>query len=95
VKVEKILWRLNCLVYTGAVVVRWKHPSKAPRSQQVKEADVTTLHKIIGWLESEIRWRRNGQKATAGQRKNMRRLMLERCSWKRLLRGLPCNPTPS
>jgi len=73
-KVEKTLWRLNCLVYAGAVVVtnRWKHPSKAPRTQQVKQADFTTLRKIIGRLKSEIGWRRNGQKATARQRKNMR-----------------------
>jgi len=75
---------LRSLVYAGAVVVtnRVKCPSKAPRMQQVnpqKQADVTRLRRIIGWLESEIRRRRNGRKATARQDKNMRRLKFERC----------------
>jgi len=34
---KKTLWRLNFLVFGGAVVVanRMQHPSKAPRMQQV------------------------------------------------------------
>jgi len=58
------LWRLNCLVYAGAVVVtnRAKCPSKV---NPQKQADVIRLRRIIGWLESEIRRRRNGRKATA------------------------------
>jgi len=44
-KGEKTLWRLNCLVYTGAVVVtnRAKCPSNTPRIQlnPQKQADGT------------------------------------------------------
>ena len=79
---KKTLWGLNCFVYAGAVVVtnRMQRPLKALRMQQVnpqKQADVARLHRTIGWLESEIRRIKQGAKATARQRTNMRRLKLE------------------
>ena len=85
----KIMWRLNCLVYAGAVVVanRLQRPSKTPRMQQVnpqKQADVARLHRTIGWLESEISRVKQGTKATARQRTNIRRLKLERCPLREL-----------
>ena len=81
-KGNQSLWRFNCLVYAGAVVVSnmVKKPWVALRKQQVnprKEVDIAKLHRTIGWLECEIRRIKRGDKITARQHKNLREMKME------------------
>ena len=88
-KGERSHWRLNRLVYAGAELVasRVKRTFAATKKQpslKRREAKVTHLRRIVGWLEAEIRRRRIGQKATPRQWRNIRHLKLERCSLREL-----------
>lgn len=78
------LWRLNCLVYAGAVVVerRARKSLARPgglknakvRAIETKSAEITELRRKIGWLTSEISRRRLNQRLTNRQRANLVRL---------------------
>ena len=80
---EKSLWRLNCLVYTGAVVVETRarrsltkseHGVRKDKAIKDKEADVLSLRRRVGWLTDEISRRRRSQRLTRRQRSNRARL---------------------
>ena len=81
---EQSLWRLNCLVYAGAVVIsdRVKQPftrtTKKQPSLKRKETDVAHLRRQIGWLEAEIHRRKSGKRPTPRQWRNIRLLHAER-----------------
>ena len=69
---EQTPWRLNCLVYTGAVLVSdrtrrimSKRTPPKQEDQSQKKANVEHLRRTIGWLESEIGRRKEGRKATS------------------------------
>ena len=72
-KGAKTLWRLNCLVYSGAVTVENRvKKSLASRkipSLQKREAEITQLRKVIGWLQSELQRQRTRSPATYKQKK--------------------------
>ena len=71
---EMRVWKLNCLVYAGAVVVgkfvkrSFVRPGGGgcPRVKTIrrKEAEVTELRRKIGWLTSEISRRKTSPKMT-------------------------------
>ena len=80
---DRSLWKFNCLVYEGAVVVEgWvKRSRKKPDGRPCwsdaiknKQGDVKQLRRKIGWLTSEISRRRAGTRATERQSNNIRRL---------------------
>ena len=62
---------MDCLVYTGAVLISKrvkgtrvkKNTQKQPEPSQ-KEVEVEHLRRTVGWLECEIRRRKEGSKAT-------------------------------
>ena len=87
---ERSHWRLNCLVSVGAELVAsrikrtFANTTRKQPSMKRKEAKVTHLCRIIGWLEAEIRRRKAGTKATHRQWRNIRRLKLEHCSLREL-----------
>ena len=71
------LWKLNCLVYAGAVVVerRVKRDPPLPgASLDRRRIWIRHLRRVIGWLESEVRRRRTGVALTPRQRHNLRAL---------------------
>ena len=80
----KTLWKLNCLVYAGAVVVKrvvkrsLDRPGGGccPRIESIKrkEAEVTELRRKVGWLTSEISRRKNSPKMTERQYQNQARI---------------------
>ena len=70
-KGESSVWKLDCLVYTGAETVlrqvRQRTFSGSPEKQvglTRKETEVLQLHRIIGWLEAQINRRKIGTRAT-------------------------------
>ena len=80
---EQTLWRLNCLVYAGAVMVERRARRSQTRSKdgvrkdkaiRDKETDVISLRRKIGWLTDEISRRRSSRCPTARQRCNQARL---------------------
>ena len=76
-KGEKTLWRLNCLVNAGAVVVvkRVKKPhSRADPGLRDRKAEIAQLRKVIGWLDSEVRRWKVGLRPTPKQQRLSRRL---------------------
>ena len=78
------LWKLNCLVYAGAVVVERVVKrslvrlggDRCPRIESIrrKEAKVTELRRKIGWLTSEISRRETSAKITERQYRNQARI---------------------
>ena len=74
---EKSFWRLNCLVYAGAVTVKEllvnAHPrgSESPqgntqKSIRKKEVLFLELRKLIGWLICEVERLKSRQNQTEG-----------------------------
>ena len=67
------LWRLNCLVYAGAMVVTER--AKKPRRQRNHTSDVKRdteigqLRRKVGWLQSDLAKRKSGGRLTSKQRK--------------------------
>ena len=79
---EQTLWRLNCIVYAGAVVVE-RGSRKSPVQQRVqelevalkaKQAEVTQLRRKVGWLTNEIARRKVNSRPTERQYSNINRL---------------------
>ena len=80
----KTLWKLNCLVYAGTVVVErvvkrsLVRPGGGgcPRVESIrrKEAEVTELRWKIGWLKSEISRRKTYPKMTERQYRKQARI---------------------
>ena len=80
----KTLWKLNCLVYAGAVVVEMVVKCSlvrpggggCPRVESLwqKEAEVTKLRWKIGWLMSEISRRKTSPKMTERHYRNQARI---------------------
>ena len=80
----KTLWKLNFLVYAGAVVVErvvklsLVRPGGGgcPRVESIKrkETEVTELRQKIGWLTSEISRRKTSPKMTERQYRNQARI---------------------
>ena len=75
---EKSFWRLNCLVYAGAVTVQellanarpkggMSPQGKAQRSIRKKEVQVLELRKHIGWLTCEVDRQKSLHKPTRRQ----------------------------
>ena len=91
---EQSLWRPNCLVYAGAVVVsgRLKQnfacTTKKQPSLKQKEAEVTQLRRQIGWFEAEIHRRKSGKRPTPRQWRNIRLLHVEHTGLRELEESL-------
>ena len=79
---EKTFWKLNCLVYAGAVVVEKRVKDGLSRSKnkdhtdaiKAKEAKVTLLRRRIRWVLSEIKRRKCSKRPTKRQCVNIKRL---------------------
>ena len=71
------LWRLNCLVYAGAVVIERRVKKPRPEQRQLtnrKALQINHLRRVIGWLECEIRQRKRGSPLTSRQKHTARLL---------------------
>ncbi len=81
-KGERSLWRLNCMVYSAAVVIvgraskpKGKAETKASEDLVSKRtAEVNLLRRKVGWITSEIVRRKANRKPTGRQWNNLRRL---------------------
>jgi len=61
----KTLWRLNCLVHAGAVLICNRVRITTKLQEETHKEEVCRLQRTIGWQENGIRRLRIGGKATA------------------------------
>lgn len=70
---EQSLWRLNCLVYAGAMVIsegaKRFHKQEAPQSEAKRDLDIARLRKLVGQIHADLTKREIGVNLTSKQRK--------------------------